>query len=724
MERRNFFKILSTVSAGVAAASCTKKSDTLIPLLVADHEIVPGHEQWHPAVCGECGAGCGTIVRIMEGERIIEREGHKFRQRIATVKKIEGNPLDPVSGGRLCALGQAGVQSLYNPDRLTGPLRRKGPRGSAEFTAASWDEAIAAVSVALAKQRATDAGKILFLARPEASSRTETIQRFLSALNGSPAASCSLAGFTVERKASEAVFGWKGLPVYDVAKARYVLGVGADFLGGWTSPVYYARQYGMFRQGRPGVRGRFVQAESRMSLTAASADEWLPIQPGSEPHFLIAVTRVLLDAKRGRNVLHSPPAMVESVNATDLNSLSRACGIEVKRIERIARELGESEAPLVVAGASTVHTNSLAALTTAHYLNIILGNMGQPGGVLSPNPEFSQHPESGDVADRIKSAKFLLLDHQNPVYTLPTSSGVRESLSKVEMIVSFGPFVDDSTAYADWILPDHHLLESARAIIPDVSPQAAVTVAIPFVRPLYNTRPMEETLSDIARKMNVDFEPITPEKYVTPVLTSDQTWDQVALDGGLWKGHSLDEVKAPVLPAKAYNSTSLDAAFQGDPQQFPLHFQPYLSVQFHEGGGANLPWMQELPDPASSAMWGIPVEIDPETAAKLKVRTGDWVRAESPFAALEAPAYVNPAALPGVVSMAVGEGHSHYGRYASARGANPIAILAPVSEPSTGTLAVGATRVRIARLERPARKSEDLAQFSPRDREQGPWGYR
>ena len=87
-------------------------------------EIVPGEEQWHPSVCSECAGGCGVMVRVMEGERIIERSGQKFRERIACIKKIEGNPLDPVSGGRLCARGQATLQSLYNPDRVTGPMRR------------------------------------------------------------------------------------------------------------------------------------------------------------------------------------------------------------------------------------------------------------------------------------------------------------------------------------------------------------------------------------------------------------------------------------------------------------------------------------------------------------------------------------------------------------------------------------------------------------------------
>jgi molybdopterin-containing oxidoreductase family iron-sulfur binding subunit len=129
--------------------------------------------------------------------------------------------------------------------------------------------------------------------------------------------------------------------------------------------------------------------------------------------------------------------------------------------------------------------------------------------------------------------------------------------------------------------------------------------------------------------------------------------------------------------------------------------------------------MQELPDPASSSMWDLPVEIDPNSAAQLNIANGDRVRVTSTKGSLEAFAYVHPAALPGVLSMAIGEGHTRYGRYASGRGANPLSILAPVWEEASGTLATGGTRVR---LERIADANGELIQFSPQDREQGPWG--
>jgi menaquinone reductase, molybdopterin-binding-like subunit len=719
MDRRDFFKIASVASASVAASSCSKKSEALIPLLVPEHEIVPGYEQWHPSVCSECSAGCGIIVRIMEGERLVERKIDQVRERIACIKKIEGNPLDPVSGGRLCARGHAALQSLYNPDRVQNPMRRIGARGTGEFAPFSWDEATATVAKHLSKVRSADPSKILFLSGSQSGTRSLTIQRFLTLLGAPPARTCSPAHLVLERKAANVVFGWNGIPLYDLGQARYVLGIGADFLGGWASPVYYAREFGRFRQGRPGVRGTFVQAESRLSLTAASADEWLPVRPGFEPHFLIAILRLLLDEKLARNGGELPGPVAESIQAADLPTLIRASGIDESRLRRLACSLGESDAPLVIAGASIVHTNSLDALVAAHYLNLLLGNVGEPGGVFPPNPETSGGaPESGNIVTALKHAQILFLDSENPAYTLPQASGAEQALSGIETIVSFGSFIDDSAAYADMILPDHHPLESASAVVPPVAPRPAITVATPFVQPLYNTRPIAESLAKIASHMGNAFEPVKPESFVKAALPSNRTFDDVARQGGLWLDQKAETAR---LKPRAEKLEWSDPVLTGAPDQFPLQFQPYLSLQYYDGRAANLPWMQELPDPASSAMWGLPVEIDPQTAARLNLATGDWVRVESVAGSLEAPAYVHPATLPGVVGMAIGEGHAHYGRYASGRGANPLSLLAPVQENSTGALALGGTRVRLARLDR---REPALIQFSPRDREQGPWGYR
>ena len=708
MDRRNFFKILSTASTGVMTGACGKKIDHYLPLLVSDGEIAPGEERWHPGVCCECEAGCGIIVRVMEGERVVERNGEKFRERIATIKKIEGNPLDPVSGGRLCARGQAAVQGLYHPDRLRGPMRRQRPRS--EFTPVAWERALAELAE---KLRHPDPSRILYLMRPQAGTRALTVRQFLEAIGAPPPVSFELADFPLERRAAQEVYGWNDVPVYDLRNATCAVGIGADFLGGWASPVFYARQFGHFRQGRPGLRGRLLQAESRLSITAQSADQWIPLRPGTELEFALALGHLLLSEKLARAA--APPQVLQAFEALDPADAARLCGTTEKRLRQVARDLGESEKPLIIAGAGIPHTNSLAALKAAGCLNVLLGNVDKPGGVRPPAPDpAASRPAYSNALAQLDRAQILFLDGVDPLYTLPAATGVAEKLARIETLVSFSSFLNDSAASADLILPDHHSLESNAAVFPAVAEGASVATA--FVRPLYGTRATEEVLADLAKRMNVEFVAPTPQSVMEKILPPDQPWDAVARQGGYWTAHNP-------LPAKAPAPSALEttpATFFGDASQLPLHFLPYRSLQFDDGRSAHLPWMQELPDPVSSAMWTLPVEIDPQTAAKLGIRTGDRVRVESAYGNLEAPAYVDPAAAPGVLSMAIGQGHRQFGRYASHRGANPLSILAPAWEKETGALALGATRVRLTRVG----PGGGLVQFAVVDREAGPWGHR
>ena len=142
--------------------------------------------------------------------------------------------------------------------------------------------------------------------------------------------------------------------------------------------------------------------------------------------------------------------------------------------------------------------------------------------------------------------------------------------------------------------------------------------------------------------------------------------------------------------------------FDGAANQYPFHFLPFASQAFLDGSTAHLPWLQELPDVISTAMWSSWVEVNPATAARLGVAEGDIVEVASKHGTLRAPALVSPGIAPDLIAMPVGQGHETFTRYASGRGQNPLRILAPVTEPETGTLAWAATRVKIARVSAPA----------------------
>jgi anaerobic selenocysteine-containing dehydrogenase len=433
------------------------------------------------------------------------------------------------------------------------------------------------------------------------------------------------------------------------------------------------------------------------------------VRPGTEPQFLAAVGRILLDSKLARNAKDLPKAAADTFRAADVKTLLAACGLDEKRVREAVQELGESPAPLVIGGASVVQNNSLDAVIGSDYINVMLGNVGKPGGILAPAKQAIAPAENFRVAEALAHAQVVLIDGANPAYLFPKSSGVQDALKRAETVISFGSFLDDSSAWADLILPDHDTLESEIARVPAVSTRVGMAAATPFIRPLYDTRAVERTLAEIAEKMQVAYDGVSVREVIQP-LAGELTVDDVLHQGGLWN----DAAAAPAPHIADAKFEIASAAIAGDAAQFPFEFQPYASLQHHDGSGANLPWMQELPDPASSSIWGLPVELDPKTAASLRVANGDLVRVESAHGSIDAPAYVNPGAIPGVVSMPIGDGHTHYGRYATGRGANPLSILAPAYEKSTGALVMGGTRVKVSRVG----DRKHWIQFSTPDREE------
>jgi anaerobic selenocysteine-containing dehydrogenase len=393
------------------------------------------------------------------------------------------------------------------------------------------------------------------------------------------------------------------------------------------------------------------------------------------------------------------PGDVAALSEYTPEEVAKRTGVKAERIERLAREFAEhGPAIAIIGGAPLAHTNGMFSALAVNALNALAGSvsfMPQPKNVPPASSGFNKFLES-DV-------RVLLLHDANPIYGSPPAWRVREVLSKIPFIVSFGSFIDETSILADLILPDHSFLESWVDDIPESGAGVAVaSVAPPAMHPIHQTSAMPDVLLDVSHRLAKPLSPALPWKTYEEMLKETfesiapgpDTWKNAKLNGGLWTETGEQGVRhlVPLIPKYS------EAEFDGAGTQFPFHFLPYKSQSFLDGSLAHLPWLQELPDVLSTAMWSSWVEVHTETAKGLGLVQGDVVEISSGHGKIQAPVLISPGIAPNVIAMPMGQGHDTFTRFASGRGANPISILAPMIERETGALAWAATRVRISKV--------------------------
>jgi anaerobic selenocysteine-containing dehydrogenase len=725
MDRRTFIKLTAITGTSATLASCGVPEHQIIRF-VPDEELVPGVAEWKPSVCPLCSSGCGLNVRVMQADVETTREGQQGVVRMGVAKKLEGFDAHPISQGGLCARGQAAIQVTYHPDRIAHPLKRSGNRGSGAFEKITWDQAIAELAGKLDALAAAGNQKALAVVTGARRSHRQLLFEQFAAKFGAPAPVVhELFSDDVLRRANQMSFGFAQLPTFDLGNANYVVGFGADFLGTWNSPVAHAAAYGRMRRGRPGVRGAFVQVESRMTTTGGCADEWVPARPGTEGVVALGIAHVILREKLRPADGGRAGALIEgwSGGLPDYapDKVAALTGVPAARIERLAREFAErGPSVAVVGGAPLGHTNGLFTALAVNALNQLSGVVGQKGGVFF-TPQLARPASApGQSLAQLASGpapQVLIVDQANPVFTAPAAWRVREAFDKAPYIVSFAQFVDETSALADLILPDSTFLESWVDATPESgSTQAVVSVAGPVMKPLFETRPAGDVLLEVGGKLQkpIDLGATTYDAFVKAALAplGDEAWSTAQKQSGWWGELPKNAAAQPAPADKGATAVHFtEPTFNGDAGQYPFQFLPYPSLAFLDGSLAHLPWLQELPDPVTSAMWSSWVELNPKTAERLGIGLGDIVEVTSSAGTLRSPAFINPALSPDIVAMPVGQGHTNFTRYATGRGQNPVSLIAAVNEPVTGALAWAATRVKVARAGEPDGK---LILFSAR----------
>ena len=634
--RRDFLSLMGFTLAAAGLSGCRAPVQNAIPLLVGSDQLVPGVANFYATTCRGCASNCSLLVKQRDGRPI----------------KIEGNAESDLFGGGTCATGQATVLSLYDDERLRSPLWRGQP--------AKWEEIDRQVLQSLVVAREQRRRIVLLSATINSPSTRAIISQWQSQYPDFRHVVYEPVSLGALSTAAAASFGRAVIPHYRFDRARIILGLEADFLGTWLSPVEFARQYAANRkpEGTPALH---VQFESGMSVTGSNADVRVAVPPSQIGSIAIALLRRVAH-KAG---MSGVPEAADPVDSHKLDAVA----------EELWKHRGES---LIVAGVNDVYVQIVVLA-----LNNLLKNIGTTVDV--EHPSFQRAGDDRAMAELVEQMNrgevhTLLLYGVNPGYDYADAGEFLKGLEKVALSVSFSDRRDETSSHVHAVCPDHHFLESwgdAEAV------ESHFSLAQPLIAPLFDTRAAQETLLKWAgepQPNHYDYLRAFWKKELFPRQKELQSFD------AFWERSLQDGVA--VLPAKQETKPQ---AFHGDwksaveaiiqqskppaGDKYELHF--YESVQLRDGRHANNPWLQELPDPITKVTWGNYATIAPSLAQKLGLKDGDIVRLTTERGQIEIPVFTQPGQQARTISIALGYGRRQVGRAGQDVGVNvfPLAQI-------------------------------------------------
>ena len=517
ISRRSFLVSAAGAGVGFGLGAFSHQFPLASPHVGPDW--APGEETFVPSTCLLCPAHCGIRARLVDGRPT----------------RLDGNPLHPVSQGGLCAKGRAGLQLLYHPGRLTGPVQRVGPPGSDAFEPISWDAALTRVAAALRSARQGGAATpVEWMVGDVSGVMAELVAGF-----------CRISGttrLTVDdyRDGSADILrmcqGIAAPPAWDLGAADVVLSFGAALSEAWWALPHAARA----RDAEAGKAPRWIQVDVRLSRSATCADEWVGVRPGTYGALAMGLTYILV--KEG---LYDPDDLSRRVAGwedwTDAagtahagyrtlvlrhgrpDDVSARTGVPVARLTALAKTFGQARRAVAVWDQSVAwRSGGMADALAIHALNALTGRIGRPGGLLAqaslpalPGPQqtaplgapgltqasltSTTWPAGGDQG---APSSVLFLYQANPLASLARSDEARQSIAGVPLVVSFSPFFDESARAAHLILPDHTYLERWQdAPAPAAVPFPVWGVVQPVVKPLHNTRATGDVILDLATRL-------------------------------------------------------------------------------------------------------------------------------------------------------------------------------------------------------------------------------
>jgi anaerobic selenocysteine-containing dehydrogenase len=534
--RRSFLKASGVTGLAVIAAGRAKRAARLFdppppPPPVVGEGVVT--EKFVNTSCLNCPARCATSVRVVNGKAV----------------RITGNHLSQVSEGQLCPRGHIGLQVLYDAARIHTPLKRTNPekgRGAdPRWQTVSWGEALDELTGRLRALR--DAGtpeQLAIFAGLNARSDEDLVARFATAW-GTPNL---ISGDALENEAVRVgrwlADGNYNYIAYDLGKTSYVLSFGASIVESERPLARNLRMWGKVRRERP-TRARVVVVDPRYSVTAAKADQWLPINPGTDGALALSIANVIItDGLYDRDFVSKYTSGFDVFKATVLegfspDTVSQTTGIKADTIRQIARDFAGTKPALAWVGRGVAGwPNGTLTSYAIFCLNALVGAINVPGGVIyQEEPAYRampaiaedgtgrdgrqkrpldgrQHQASADQAVSANMAAANIATGQpypvkigigfnaNFTMTAPGSATWHDALKKLPYYVHVAPFVSEMALYADLVLPATTFLEQwGYDHSPPGSGFAEVKIKQPVVDVPSDARSAGDTVFEIARRL-------------------------------------------------------------------------------------------------------------------------------------------------------------------------------------------------------------------------------
>jgi thiosulfate reductase / polysulfide reductase chain A len=725
--RRTFLGVAGAGAAAVSLAGCERVSRFLRASGAPSAEVAARHDPHFVfSICDNCVNKCGIRARVVDGR----------------VVKLDPNPYFPKSRSMLCAKGNAGVKVLYDPDRLKQPLIRAGRRGEGRWRKASWDEALDYTAAGLRRVRDKYGPQGVLFSSSEAF-QERFFRTFAQAFGSPNSARHPSMCLTSGNVGFFITYGT--VPEYDLENSRYIIMSGANRLESFITPDTMDLMQVLRTR-----KAKLVYLDPRFTVTASKADEWLPIRPGTDLAFYLALMHVLLaedlyDKAFVAGYTQGLDELRAHVQAYTPEWAERETEIPAERIRAIAREFAYYAPRAVIyrGRRSSWYGNDTEMRQAMAIANALVGNWDVAGGLLPADkielpeldvPEFP-FPEAGRVdeittrhplaraddgayvemreavlADKPYPVRGWMIYKQNPLHILPDRAKTEAMLRKMDFVAAIDIIPSDTAWMADVILPESTYLERTDPVESFAAPYGFLALRKQVVPPLFDTRACLDIMKGLAGRLGLesffqyDIDSVIAAQLAPHGLTRAD-FDRT----GMWSDRQVRSYgttrnaeyrfRTPSGKIELANERLRRQGLDPLPRYVPpvgpapgeLRLLPGKQAFFTHAANQNNEWLHELcPE---NLLW-----IHRAEAEKRHIGEGDLVIVRSPVGQVRVKAHVTDRLRPDCVHLPHGFGQRSPGlRRAGGRGASDQDLIVARSDRITGNAALHETFVTVER---------------------------